>query len=150
MTRIVIPFKDLPLLFVQITGQNGKKRELLAAIDPVSQDVVVPRLDLFHWGYDAYADQPGQREEVKERFPVRLGLAVGSIIEAIEWQLPEIRIGPLAVKNVKAIGYDIPHQTGVDIMLGASFLSRLKTTIDFEKRQITLEDFPAPPEEEVQ
>ena len=146
MTRIVIPFKDLPLLFVQITGQNGKKRELLATIDPASQDVVIPRIDAFHFGYDAYADQPGYRAGL----PLIPALGISGMVEVLEFTLPELRVGPLAVKNVTAAVYDTPYQSGVDVVLGASFLSKLRTTIDFEKGQIVLEDFPQQPGEKTQ
>jgi len=146
MSRIVIPFKDMPLLFVQITGKNGKKRELLAAINPAAQDVIMPKIDAFYFGYDAYADQPGLKEEL----PLIPAIGVTSIVEVLEFPLVELRIGPIAVKNVTAAAYDIPYQSGVDVVLGATFLSKLKTTIDFERRQIILEDFPQQSEEKAQ
>lgn len=146
MSRVVIPFKDLPLLFVQITGKNGKKRELLATIDPAAHDVVMPKIDAFYFGYDPYADQPGLKEEL----PLVPSLGIAGMVQVLEFPLVELRIGPIAVKNVTAAAYDIPYQSGVDVVLGASLLSKLKTTIDYERRQIILEDFPQQSEEKAQ
>jgi hypothetical protein len=146
MTRIVLPFKNLPTLFVQITGKNGKKRELLATINPASQDVIIPRIDASHLGYEwyeSYPDQPG----LKDMLPLVGAISVPGIVQVLEFPLVEIRIGPIALKNVKAVSYDIPYQSGVDVVLGASFFSKLRTTIDSEKGQIVLEDFPQTPED---
>jgi predicted aspartyl protease len=146
LTRIIIPFNDMPVLFVQVTGKNGKKRDLLAAIDPASQDVVIPRIDAFYFGYDAYADQPGLKEEL----PLIPAVGISSIATILEFPLVEVRVGPIAVKNVVAAAHDTPYQSGIDVVLGTSFLNKLKTTIDYEKKQIVLEDFPQQPEEKSQ
>jgi hypothetical protein len=147
VSRVVIPFKeDLPLLFVQITGKNGKKRELLATIDPASHDIIMPKIDAFYFGYDPYADQPGLKEEL----PLIPSLGIAGMVQVLEFPLVELRIGPIAFKNVTAAAYDTPYQSGVDVVLGASVLNKLKTTIDYESRQIILEDFSQHPAEKAQ
>jgi len=139
MTRVVIPFKDAPTLFVQIVGSNGKRRELRAIVDPAAQYVIIPKVDALHLGYE-----PAYKETMiglTEESGYLLAYTIAGLIEGIEITIDEIRVGDLVVKDVAALPYDIPMETGVDVVLGHSFLSRLKTVIiDYEKKQLTLED----------
>lgn len=140
MTKLVIPFKDIPTLFVKVVGKNGKQREVRAVIDPASQYVVIPKVDALQLGYE-----PAYREMLvglSEEVGYILAYTIAGPIEVLDITIDEIRVGDLVVKNVLAIPYDLPMETGVDIILGHSFLSKLKAVnIDYEKKQLVLEDF---------
>ncbi|NHV96749.1 MAG: hypothetical protein HA494_03040 [Thaumarchaeota archaeon] len=141
MTKVVIPFKDAPTLFIQIVGKNGKRRELRAIIDPAAQYVIIPKVDALQLGYEpAYKEMlVGLSEEVG----YLLAYTIAGPIEVLDIMIDEIRVGDLVVKNVMALPYDVPMETGVDVVLGHSFLSKLKTVIiDYEKKQLVLEDSP--------
>ncbi len=139
MTRVVVPFNDVPLLFVRIVGKNGKERELRATINPVCQTVVIPRVDALHLGYE-----PGYMElmtGLKEEAGFLVAYTTQGLIEVTDIWISEMRIGDIVLKNVRAVPYDIPMETGIDVILGHSVLSRLKVTIDYEKKQLIIEDF---------
>jgi predicted aspartyl protease len=139
MTRVVIPFKDAPTLFVQVVGKNGKRRELRGIVDPAAQYVIIPKVDALHLGYE-----PAYREMMiglTEESGFLLAYTIAGPIEAVEITIDEIRVGDLVVKNVAALPHDLPMETGVDVILGHSFLSKLKAVvIDYEKKQLVLED----------
>ncbi|MEM2883532.1 MAG: hypothetical protein QXY08_02985 [Nitrososphaerales archaeon] len=140
MTKVVIPFKDIPTLFVKVVGKNGKQRELRAVIDPAAQYVIIPKVDALHLGYE-----PGFRETLvglSEEFGMMLAYTIAGPIEVLDIMINEIRVADLVVKDVLALPHDIPMETGVDVILGHTFLSKLKAVvIDYEKKQLILEDY---------
>jgi predicted aspartyl protease len=142
MTKLIVPFETVPRLFVQVFGESGKMRELMAVIDPASVDVVIPRVDALHLGYPAYLDLAADKQSLN----VTLGLTLSSLIEVAEFPLAELRVGEISLKGVSAVAYDTPLQAGVDVILGCSFLERFRTTIDYERKLLTLEELPQPKE----
>ncbi len=53
--------------------------------------------------------------------------------------IPEMSLLGKTAKNIKAIVKDLPPQSGVDGLLGLSFLKDFKMTIEFKKGILTLE-----------
>ncbi|MFC1847066.1 retroviral-like aspartic protease family protein [Chloroflexota bacterium] len=124
---------DEPIVFfVRIKGAKGT-RELRAILDTGSQYCVVPMIDAIQLGYDAYfvpGDEPGEGTMVATQ---------GCIIESREIVLKEISVGDLVAKDVKAFCHELPRPSGLEVVLGLSFLKHFKTTIDYKKGVLTLE-----------
>ena len=119
-------------LFVRIKGNKGT-RELRAILDTGSQFCVVPMVDAIQLGYDAYfvpGDEPGEGTIVATQ---------GCIIESREIVLEEISVGDLVAKDVQAFCHELPRISGLEVVLGLSFLKNFKTTIDYKKGVLTLE-----------
>lgn len=141
MSRVTIPFQEIPILFVQIVGKNGKQRELRAVVNTAAKYVIIPKIDAFQLGYDfVYSERFPEVVELQGG-KVLLGYTLAGLIEAVKFNLAEVKIGDLVVKDVEAVAYDLPIPSSIDVILGYSFLSRLKTVIDYDKKQITFEEF---------
>jgi len=81
---------------------------------------------------------------------IDLGLAIdqkntvvtttASMVETVpEISIPEVTFLDKTVKNVRGIVKDLPSESGVDGLLGLSFLKHFKLTIDFTKGLLTLD-----------
>ena len=126
-------FPEKPItVFVRIKGNRGT-RELRAIIDTGSQYCLVPMIDALKIGYDdAYfvaSGEPGSGT---------LMATQGCLIETSEIVLKEVSIGNLIAKDVKALCFDLPRPSGLEAVLGLSFLKNFKTTIDYQKGLLTL------------
>lgn len=128
---------DKPIsLFIRIKGDKGT-RELRAILDTGSQYCVIPMIDAMQIGYNDAYFCPGDEPDVGT-----LTVTQGCMIEAKEIVLEEVSIGDLVTKEVKTFCYELPRPSGLEAVLGLSFLKHFKTTIDYNKGFLTLE----PPE----
>jgi hypothetical protein len=48
-------------------------------------------------------------------------------------------VADIVAKNVKAIAYAMPWQTGAEAVIGLSFLKNFKTSIDYENGFLKIE-----------
>lgn len=119
------------MLFVRVKGPRGY-REYRAVLDTGSQYCIIPLQDARDLGYNAYNN------------PNDPGLGTNAVtktdmVELDEIDLEEISIGNLKARNVKSLAYHLPRLTGVEALLGLSFLEQFKTTIDYRAGYLTIE-----------
>jgi len=130
--KLKIKPDELITLFVKIKGEKGVS-ELRAVLNPSAEYCVIPKHEAILLGYNIDFDEftePGEGTRA---------ITIGGIIEAGEVELEEVQVADLSSNNVKAIISDLPILGGVQFVLGLSFLSSYKTTIDFGKGYLTIE-----------
>lgn len=129
---IQVPLKKPATLYAQVTGLNGKVRELRAVINPAATCSLISYKDGFELGYPiTYEPMTGIGERLTIATP-------NGIVETSILSLEEVKIGELVAKKVKAGLQDLPEQSGVDLVLGASFLENFTVTFDYKKGMLTI------------
>lgn len=124
---------DEPIVFfVRVKGPKGV-REFRAIFDTGSTDCLIPLQDARALGYDAYYDEISKTGEATR------GVTKLVMIETDEIVLEEVAVADLVARDVKALAYDMPKSTGIEAVLGTSFLRNFKTCINFEQGYLTIE-----------
>lgn len=130
---ITLPLRTPATFFVRICGEKGS-RILSAVLSPGSVYTVVPYRDAIMLGYEALY-QPIEELGVGVR-----AATAGNMIEAPLITLTEVQVGTLVARNVEAVAHEIPSLAGVEVILGCSFLKNFKTTLDYGKGVLTIEE----------
>jgi predicted aspartyl protease len=135
--------QDKPItLFVRIKGRKGI-RELRAVLDLGSEYSIIPLQDAVKLGNIKFWNPDPEPTELTK------AVTNACTIDGYEIVLEEISVADVTAKNVKAIAHDIPRLTGVEAVLGLSFLNNFKTTIDYGKGYLTIEPAPKPGTSEI-
>jgi predicted aspartyl protease len=130
--KLKIEPDKLITFFVKIKGEKGTS-ELRAVLNPSAEYCVIPKHEAILLGYKIDFDEftePGEGTRA---------ITIGGIIEAGEVELDEVQVADLVSKNVKTIVSDLPILGGVQFVMGLSFLANYKTTIDYGKGYLTIE-----------
>ena len=130
--RIKISAEEPIVFFIRVKGPKGT-REFRAVLDTGATDCLVPLQDARALGYDAYFD-PFTRVGVGVT-----GVAKTDIFETDEIILEEVAVADLVAKNVKAMTHELPRSSGVEGVVGNSFLQYFKTTLNFKEGYLTIE-----------
>jgi clan AA aspartic protease (TIGR02281 family) len=129
-----LPLKHPTTLFVRVIGLSGKTRELRAVLSTGSTVCLLPVKDAIQLGYTiSYNPLLDEGEKI-------VAATANGVIETSVVTLQEVRVGHLAVKNVKASLSDLPMPSGIEMILGANFLSNFKITLDYKKQRIMIEE----------
>lgn len=124
---------DRPItLFVRIRGRKGV-REMRAVLDLASEYSIIPLFDAVQLGNIEFYNTDPEPSELTQ------AITNTCPIQGYEIELEEMSIADAVAKNVKALAYDIPNLTGVEAVLGISFLKNFKTTVDYSKGYLTIE-----------
>ena len=131
MTKL--PLEEPASCFVRVVGVNGKVRELRAVLDTASTCSVIPTKDALQLGYQI-------------SFDPHTGVGEGTVVATVDGiiytsiaVLKEVWLGDLIVKDLKALIYDFPEQTGIDMMLGTNFLKNFKLNFNYTERTLSIE-----------
>ena len=129
-------FQGLPYLFARLKGKNGRVREYRSVLNPASDYSFLPKVDAFALGYTEAA-----YTEFVTRPANLVSIATGNgISEGPLIQIVEASVGPIVVRGVDFIAFDLSQQTTCDVVLGKSFLQSLKMSIDYPNRKVTLQN----------
>ncbi|RJO60576.1 MAG: hypothetical protein C4542_08825 [Dehalococcoidia bacterium] len=124
---------DKPIVFfVRVKGPKGI-REFRAVLDTGSTDCLVPLQDARALGYAAYFE-PTTKEGTGTT-----GISKTDIFETDEIVLEEVSVGGLVARDVKAMTYELPRWSGIEGVLGLSFLRHFNTRINFEEGYLDIE-----------
>ncbi len=135
---------DPMYVFARVKGPNGVVRELRAILDFNTPFCVMLSKDGVNLGYPEAALRPRDWEKSHpDRVPYIYDFR--GIERSILVKLPEISLGRLTAKEVEAIviELDLPRMLPVDLVLGRSFLTNFKLTLDWTKGYLTLAE-PSP------
>jgi len=130
--KIKISANEPIIFFIRVRGPKGV-REFRAVLDTGSTDCVIPLQDARELGYDAYYD-----DYSKTGIGTK-GISKNSIFETDELVLKEVSVADLVVKEVKALTWDLPRYSGIEAVLGMSFLSHFNIYMDFKQGCLTME-----------
>jgi predicted aspartyl protease len=120
-------FGELPIVFVRVTGLNGKKAELKAVVSTGATECIISTKDATMLGYRFnYNLQERSTEGTKEV------VTAGFLVDMPPIVLKEVTLGELSATDVKAWVYDVPEMAGIDVVLGASFLKHFNLSFDFK------------------
>jgi predicted aspartyl protease len=116
------PFK-YPRVFARVTGRNGRVYEYLALLSTASEYSVLPRVDAYRLGYTHVLEDPITAEITFSphvvTFVSATGFEKGSLVV-----VDRVSVGESSVEGLECIAYDLPQESGVDLILGLNFLSR--------------------------
>ncbi len=131
---MMYPLKGLPLVFVRITGLNGKKAELRAVISTGASECLISTKDATMLGYRFnYNLQERSTEGTKEV------VTSGYLVNMPPIVLKEVVLGDLTATDVEAMAYDVPDIAGIDVVLGASFIEHFNLSFDFKGGVLKIE-----------
>ena len=130
--KIKISADEPIVFFVRVKGPKGV-REFRAILDTGSTDSSIPLQDARQLGYDAYYDDFSKTGEGTN------GISKTAMFETDEIVLEEVAVADLVARDVKALTLDLPRFSGIEAILGISFLRHFNTCIDFEKGYLTIE-----------
>jgi predicted aspartyl protease len=119
--------------FVRISGPKGS-RELRAVLDTGSTYCTIPVVDARELGYDAFYDPLANKGDGA------LALTQAGILDIASITLKDIKVAELSAADVPALAYELPRMSGVDMVLGLSFLQHFKITIDFHQGLLAIEN----------
>ena len=132
--KLKIEKDKLITFFVRVKGPRGT-RELRAALDTGSLLCTVPVVDARELGYDCFYDPLANKGEGA------LAITQGGILDVAPVVLEEISVADLSAKNVGALAYNLPTMSGIDMILGLSFLKHFKITIDYMRDYLEMIPF---------
>jgi predicted aspartyl protease len=125
-----ISLSPVPSLFAKVNGRNGT-RELRAIVSPSSNYTVISLRDALQLGYSVIWRSPASSA---------IAITLGGIMRTAKLKLDEVSIGAgFMAKSVEALSYELPEPSGVDMILGKSFLKDFKLTFDYSKDTLCIE-----------
>jgi predicted aspartyl protease len=124
---------DKPIVFfARFKGPKGI-REFRVVLDTGSTDCLIPLQDARALGYNAYF------EPVTREGKGTLGISKTDIFETDEVVLEEVSVGNLVARNVKAMAHELPRWSGIEGVLGISFLQHFNTHVNFKEGYLDIE-----------
>jgi len=130
--RLKISADEPIVFFVRVKGPKGT-REFRAVLDTGATDCIIPLQDARALGYNAYYDAFTRTGEGKR------GISKTDIFETDEIVLEEISVADLTARDVKAMTHELPKWSGIEGVLGMSFLSHFNTCLNFEQGYLDIE-----------
>ncbi|MCL2149892.1 MAG: retropepsin-like domain-containing protein [Dehalococcoidia bacterium] len=118
--------------FVRVKGPRAG-RELRALLDTGSSLCTIPATDAREIGYAAFYDP------IVDKGDGIYTLTQSGIMDLGGLTLEEVVVAELSAKAVPAVVCQLPRMGGIDMVLGLSFMSRFKTTLDYESGWLTME-----------
>lgn len=130
--------RPFPSLFVKLKGSAEATREYLALLSTTFEYCVIPRVDAYMLGYaEAISDM--LTDIVARPHYVTTLVSVNGFVDAPLITMNEVSIGGITIKNIEFIAFDMPRETGVDVVLGRNFLEKVKAKIDYYSKIVELE-----------
>ena len=130
--KIKISADEPIVFFVRVKGPKGI-REFRAILDTGSTYSAIPLQDAQQLGYDAYFDDFSKTGEGTN------GISKTAMFQTDEIVLEEVAVADLVARDVKALTMDLPRFSGIEAILGISFLRHFNTCINFEQGYLTIE-----------
>lgn len=128
-----------PTIFVNLKGRNDIRREYLALISSSFYYSIITRVDAYLLGFAEAVSDVIADVITRPHYLTSL-VGVNGFIDAPMILMDEVTIGNLTFKNLEFITYDLPPETGLDIILGKNFLEKAKARIDYRNRVIEIEE----------
>ena len=129
--------RGVPTTFVRLRGRNGKVREYEALLDSASQYCVMPKVDAYSLGYGEAIQDPTTDFITRPSNLMTVATFAG-YIDAPVIKVEEASFRGAAFKEVEFLAYDLPQETGFDVVIGASLLSRARAKLDMSSLNLTL------------
>lgn len=130
--KLKISEREPIIFFVKVKGPNGT-REFRAALDTGCTDCIISLQDARALGYNAYFEPYTRVGEGT------LGISITDIFETDEIVLQEVSLGNLVAKDVKAMTRELPRFSGIEGIIGISFLRQFKTCLNFAEGYLEIE-----------
>lgn len=128
----------MPVFFARVIGPKGY-RELKAVISTGCKYCMAGYKDIREIGYDN-VPYPGVFVEHAGLVPNGVWIVTtGSINQCSLTELDEISIGDVSAKKVATLIYNPPQESGVDLILGESFLKNFSVHFDYGNRTLKIE-----------
>lgn len=103
-----------------LCGPTGKRfRRLRAAVDTAASTTLIPPGAARALGYSL---EGAESEQIASG---------GSVFHAPRIVLDRVDVGPASARGVEALCHDLPRETGLDALVGLSFLTRFDVRFDF-------------------
>ena len=112
-------------MFVYGPG-GGRPVELRAAVDTGASKTMIPVRAALLLGYPL------------ENAPIENIAMGGGVFDVPRVVLDRVKIGPASARNVEAVCHDLPKETGLDAVVGLSFLTRFDLAFDFAAWEMEL------------
>ena len=93
--------------------------ELRAAVDTAASTTMIPLATARKLGYPL---EGAESEQIASG---------GSVFHAPRIVLDRVDVGPASARGVQALCHDLPRETGLDALVGLSFLTRFDVRFDF-------------------
>ena len=122
---------------MRLKGRNGNIREYQAFLSPTFEYCAIPKVDAFALGYEEAAVAGGGRIMQAANaldFASSNEYGRGALIK-----MTQVDIGPISLRDIEFLTYDLLQATGVDVVLGRSVLQAMKLEIDFSSHMLKLE-----------
>lgn len=129
-----IPLVNPLLVSARVEGQHGFVREVASLIDFNAPYCVILRHDAIDLGYPHAANRHVEEERTRpDRVPVFTtwqGIQRGIVV-----RLHKVSVGPVVATDVDAVVLELQHPRfhTFDFVLGRTFLSSCKLTVDVNK-----------------
>lgn len=124
-------------MFARLKGRNGNTREYPALLSPSFEYCAIPKVDAFALGYQEAAVAGGDRMMVAPNaldFVSSSEYGRGALI-----RMAQVDVGPMLLRDVEFLTYDLLQATGVDVVLGRSALQGMKMQVDFVSHRLELQ-----------
>jgi predicted aspartyl protease len=117
-----------------LKGRNGATRELRALLDPAADYCVLPRPDAYRLGY------PEAAHDDLISMPPNLITLVSSVgfSQAMLIKIQELALGPLRVKDVDFLAFDLPQAACYDSILGRTFFLASGARLELDYSTMTM------------
>ncbi|HVP22439.1 MAG TPA: aspartyl protease family protein [Conexivisphaerales archaeon] len=129
--------KGVPVAFVRLRGRNGRVREYEAIVDSAATYCVLPKVDAYALGYGEAIQDPSTSYITRPGNFITLA-SISGYINATLIKVDEVTLMGKALREVEFLAYDLPPETGFDVILGASFLSRASASVDMASMSTTV------------
>ncbi|MEM0506913.1 MAG: hypothetical protein QXW58_06640 [Thermosphaera sp.] len=138
MSKLQIPLSRMPTIHIWIKGRNGKWFEFKALISTCSEYGILSKVDAFILGYDEALVDP-QTALITGDARVIPFITFTGIDYAPLIRVDEIRIGNVRARDVEFLAYDLPRESGFDVIVGQNILARCGMILNYSKGVIEIE-----------